>query len=291
VPRGLPRAGVGGLPYGASAISTCAVDPVTLVGMQLLVTVLCGSLVGLSLGLIGGGGSILAVPLLLYVVGVRDPHVAIGTSALAVGVNAVVNLIGHWRRGNVKWPCAAAFATAGILGAVAGSTLGKAVAGEELLFLFALVMVAVGIAMLRPQAGEGDPTVRLNPAIAARLLSVGFITGAISGFFGIGGGFLIVPGIMLGSGMPILNAIGSSLFSVGAFGLTTAANYAMSGLIDWRIAVEFVIGGTLGGLMGIGLATRLGTHRRLLSLIFAGVVFSVAIYMLVRAASATRAMA
>jgi uncharacterized protein len=259
--------------------------------MQSLLTVLCGSLVGLSLGLIGGGGSILAVPLLLYVVGVRDPHVAIGTSALAVGVNAVVNLIAHWRRGNVKWPCAAAFATAGILGAVAGSTLGKAVAGEKLLFLFALVMVAVGIAMLRPRAGEGDPTVRLNPAIAARLLSVGLVTGAISGFFGIGGGFLIVPGIMLGSGMPILNAIGSSLFSVGAFGLTTAANYAMSGLIDWRIAVDFIIGGTLGGLMGTGLATRLGTHRRLLSLIFAGVVFAVATYMLVRAASATRAMA
>jgi uncharacterized protein len=288
---GLPRAGVGGLAYGASAISTCAADPVTLVAMQSLLTLLCGSLVGLSLGLIGGGGSILAVPLLLYVVGVRDPHVAIGTSAFAVGVNALINLVGHWRRGNVKWPCAAAFATAGILGAAAGSTLGKAVAGEKLLFLFAFVMVAVGIAMLRPRAGEGDPTVSLNPAIAVRLLSVGFVTGAISGFFGIGGGFLIVPGIMLGSGMPILNAIGSSLFSVGAFGLTTAANYAMSGLIDWRIAVEFVIGGALGGLLGIGLATRLSTHRRLLSLIFAGVVFAVAAYMLVRAASSLLAAA
>ena len=185
--------------------------------MHSLITVLCGSLVGFSLGLIGGGGSILAVPLLIYVVGIRDPHVAIGTSALAVGVNAVVNLLGHWRRGNVKWPCAIVFAASGVMGAAAGSTAGKMVDGGKLLFLFALIMIAVGLAMLRPRASGGDPDVRLSPAIAGRLLAVGFVVGAVSGFFGIGGGFLIVPGIMLGSGMPVLNAIGSSLFSVAAY--------------------------------------------------------------------------
>jgi hypothetical protein len=212
-----------------------------MVVMQSLLAVLCGSLVGSSLGLIGGGGSILAVPLLMYVVGVRDPHIAIGTSALAVGVNALINLFGHWRRGNVKWPCAAAFATAGVVGAAFGSTLGKRVNGTELLLWFTLVMVAVGVAMLRPRSGDGDPAVRMTPAIAARLITVGLVTGALSGFFGIGGGFLIVPGIMLGSGMPILNAIGSSLFSVGAFGLTTAANYAQSGLIDWPVAAPWAV--------------------------------------------------
>ena len=233
-------------------------------------------------GLIGGGGSILAVPLLLYVVGIRDPHVAIGTSALAVGVNALGNLLGHWRRGNVKWPCAAAFACAGVLGAAAGSTLGKLVDGRKLLLLFSLVMVAVGLAMLQPRASGGDPSVRINPVIAVRLIGVGFVTGAIAGFFGIGGGFLIVPGIMLGSGMPILNAIGSSLFSVSAFGLTTAANYARSGLIDWRIGAEFIAGGVIGGLLGIRLVTRLASQRRVLSRVFAGVVFVVAAYMAVR---------
>jgi uncharacterized membrane protein YfcA len=250
--------------------------------MQAVATLLCGSLVGFSLGLIGGGGSILAVPLLLYVVGVRDPHVAIGTSAFAVGVNAAVNLVGHWRRGNVKWPCAAAFAGAGVLGAAIGSTIGKLIDGRKLLLLFALVMVAVGFAMLRPRASGGDPAVRINPAIAVRLIGAGFMTGAISGFFGIGGGFLIVPGIMLGSGMPILNAIASSLFSVSAFGLTTAANYALSGLIDWGVAAEFIAGGALGGLLGVHLATRLAARRRLLSTVFAGVVFVVAVYMVVR---------
>ena len=250
--------------------------------MHSLVTLLCGSLVGFSLGLIGSGGSILAVPLLLYVVGIRDPHVAIGTSALAVGVNAIVNLAGHWRRGNVKWACAAVFAAAGVLGAGIGSTIGKLVNGQKLLFLFAWVMVAVGVAMLMPRATGGDADVRMNRAIAVRLVGVGFIAGAISGFFGIGGGFLIVPGIMLGSGMPILNAIGSSLVAVAAFGLTTAANYAWSGLIDWQIATEFIAGGALGGLLGIALATRLGASRRVLSTLCAMVVFAVAAYMLAK---------
>jgi uncharacterized protein len=92
--------------------------------------VLSGGAVGFSLGLIGGGGSILAVPLLLYVVGISDAHVAIGTSALAVSVNAFGNLIGHWRAGNVKWPCAATFAVSGIVGAATGSTIGKLMDGQ-----------------------------------------------------------------------------------------------------------------------------------------------------------------
>ena len=242
----------------------------------------CGLLVGCTLGLIGGGGSILAVPLLLYVVGIRDPHMAIGTSALAVGTNAAVNLVGHWRLGNVKLPCAFAFAVAGVLGALVGSTLGKAVDGQKLLLLFAVAMLAVGIAMLRRRNEAGDPSVHINPAIALRLISVGFLTGLLSGFFGIGGGFLIVPGLMLGSGMPMLYAVGSSLFSVAAFGFTTAANYAWSDLIDWPVALVFIAGGAGGGLLGIRLATRLSTRRGALTRVFAALVILVAVYMAVR---------
>ncbi|MBS0394998.1 MAG: TSUP family transporter, partial [Proteobacteria bacterium] len=102
------------------------------------------------------------------------------------------------------------------------------------------------------------------------------------------GGFLIVPGIMYGSGMPILNAIGSSLFSVAAFGLTTAVNYARSGFVDWSLAGEFVAGGALGGAAGVALATRLAAQRRLLTVAFAGLVFVVAAYMLVRTGLALR---
>jgi len=254
--------------------------------VQEIVTVLSGSLVGFTLGLIGGGGSILAVPLLLYVVGLPSPHVAIGTSALAVAVNAFANLIGHSRAGNVKWPCAAVFAVSGVVGAYGGSSVGKLMDGGKLLFLFALVMIAVGAAMLRKRASEGDPSVRIDPRIAVRLIGIGLLTGFLSGLFGIGGGFLIVPGIMLGSGMHVLNAVGSSLLSVGAFGLTTAVNYAAAGLIDWVVAAEFIAGGIVGGLIGLKLAVRLSKTKGLLTRVFAGVIFLVAAYMLYRNAGA-----
>ena len=250
---------------------------------QTILAVLSGAAVGFSLGLVGGGGSILAVPLLLYIVGIADPHVAIGTSAFAVAVSAFVNLIGHWRAGTVKWGCAVIFGLAGVVGAALGSTIGKLVDGERLLFLFALAMIVSGVAMLRPRAAAGDPSVHVNPRIAVRLVALGFVAGFISGFFGIGGGFIIVPGIMLGSGMPILNAIGSSLFSVSAFGLTTAANYALSDLVDWRAALEFIAGGAVGGLVGMRLAVRLSAHKRVLSTIFATILFAVGGYMMVRA--------
>jgi hypothetical protein len=256
--------------------------------VQLLITLLCGALVGFSLGLIGGGGSILAVPLLVYVVGIRDPHVAIGTSACAVGLNALVNLIGHWRRGTVKFPCAAVFATAGVLGALFGSSLGKLLDGRKLLLLFAFVMIAVALAMLRPTTGGGNPAVRLSPAIALRLAVLGFLAGLLSGFFGIGGGFLIVPGIMLATDMPILSAIGSSLFSVAAFGLTTAASYASSGLIDWPVAGKFVLGGAIGSMLGIPLAMRIGAKRGALARVFALAVFALAAYMILRTTIALR---
>jgi uncharacterized membrane protein YfcA len=247
-----------------------------------ILAVLSGTVVGFSLGVVGGGGSILAVPLLLYVVGVTDPHVAIGTSALAVAASAFANLLGHWRAGTVKWGCAAVFASAGIVGAAAGSTVGKLVDGDRLLFLFALIMFAAGIAMLRGRAARGDPNVHINPKIAVRLVALGLAAGFVSGFFGIGGGFLIVPGIMLGSGMPILNAVGSSLFSVGAFGLTTAINYAVSGLVDWMIALEFILGGAAGGLLGTRVAVRLSAHKQALTYVFTAILFTVATYMIVR---------
>jgi uncharacterized membrane protein YfcA len=253
-----------------------------LIPIQTILAVLSGAVVGFSLGLIGGGGSILAVPLLLYVVGVADPHVAIGTSALAVALNAFANLLGHWRAGTVKWRCAIVFGSAGALGAAVGSTLGKIVKGELLLFLFALVMFAIGFAMLRPRASGGNPNVEISPKIAARLAVIGFITGTASGFLGIGGGFLIVPGIMLGSGIPILNAIGSSLFAVGAFALTTAINYALSGLVAWAVAAEFIAGGAVGGFFGMKAAVRLGERKRVLNYVFSALIFTVAVYMLVR---------
>lgn len=123
--------------------------------LQYLLGVLSGALVGFSLGLVGGGGSILAVPLMVYLVGVRSPHVAIGTSALAVAANAAMGLLNHARAGNVRWRCGLMCAAAGVVGAFVGSTAGKAVNGQRLLFLFALVMILVGFLMLRRRRNEG----------------------------------------------------------------------------------------------------------------------------------------
>ena len=116
--------------------------------VQMILAVLCGSLVGFTLGLIGGGGSIMETPLLLYVVGL-PPHVAIGNGALAVSANSFINFGGHARSGNVRWRSAILFAVIGMAGAAIGSTLGKTFDGQRLLFLFAVLMVVVGVMMLR----------------------------------------------------------------------------------------------------------------------------------------------
>ena len=245
-----------------------------------------GSLVGFSLGLVGGGGSILAVPLMVYLVGVPSAHVAIGTSALAVATNAAANLVSHSRMGNVKWPCAVVFAASGVLGAFGGSSLSKIVDGQKLLALFAILMLIVAIVMFVRRSGAGKADVRLNRENFPRLLVIGLSTGALAGVFGIGGGFLIVPGLIAAAGMPIINAIGSSLVSVTAFGTTAALNYAVSGFVDWRLAFVFIVGGVVGGLIGGRIAKTLGEKRGALNTIFAGVVFVVAIYMLIRSFAA-----
>ncbi|MEQ1709559.1 MAG: sulfite exporter TauE/SafE family protein [Terricaulis sp.] len=250
-----------------------------------ILSVLSGALVGLVLALIGGGGSILATPALLYVVGIANPHIAIGTSALAVSVNAFANLFAHARRGNVNWKCAGVFAAAGVAGAACGAALGKLTDARVLLPLFALLMIAVGVAMLRPRKSEGDGDVRLSAQNAPRLLAIGAGVGAVSGFFGIGGGFLIVPGLIAASGMTMIHAIGSSLVSVGAFGATTAASYALDGLVDWRVALLFIGGGIIGGGIGAGLSTHLAKQRGALQRVFAGIVFLTAAYMLWRSFS------
>lgn len=242
-----------------------------------------GGAVGFALALVGGGGSILAVPALLYLVGLADTHLAIGTSALAVSVNAFANLALHARKQAVKWRCAAVYAISGVLGAAIGSTLGKMVDGRQLLLLFAAAMVAVGLAMLRPKAAGGNPDVELNARIFPKLAILGLLTGLASGFFGIGGGFLVVPGLMAGSGMPMLNAVAASLLSVGSFGLTTAANYALTGQVHWIAAGWFIAGGVFGGFLGLRMAHRAAQRKGLLNRIFAGLIFAVAGYIVWRA--------
>jgi uncharacterized membrane protein YfcA len=258
----------------------------TLGPVQYLLGAFSGGLVGFTLGLVGGGGSILAVPLMVYIVGVTNAHVAIGTSALAVAANAAAGLMNHARVGTVKWRCAMMYAGAGVAGAFAGSSVGKAFDGQKLLFLFAIVMVVVGVLMLRGRGEAGNPGAECTRENAPKVVGYGLGTGLFAGFFGIGGGFLIVPGLVASTGMPILNAIGSSLVAVTAFGLTTALNYAFSGLIDWPLALVFILGGLVGSFGGALAAKKLSGTTGLLTTIFSVLIFVVATYMLWKSAGA-----
>ncbi len=257
--------------------------------LEPFLAVLCGGFVGFALGLLGGGGSILATPLLLYVIGL-GPHQAIGTGALAVSASAFANFATHYRAGNVRWRSAGLFALIGMIGAFIGSELGKSFDGKKLLFLFAILMIVVGIKMFRSKGSSSPQDVPAGyrycnrqsvPKIAVAALAVG----ALSGFFGIGGGFLIVPALLFATGMPMLFAVGSSLLAVGAFGLTTAANYAVAGLIDWPVAAEYIVGGFIGGWIGMQIACRLSSQKTTLNRIFAALVCLVALYMLYKNAA------
>lgn len=245
---------------------------------MIVAALVSGSLVGFVLGLVGGGGSILATPLLLYAVGLA-PHRAIGTGALAVSANAFVCLSFHARARHVRWKEAVLFAAVGIAGAAAGSLIGKRVDGRHLLLLFALLMVVVGIKMLRQGRAADNARSAQRPPATFGLVAAALVVGALSGFFGIGGGFLIVPGLMFSTAMPMIDAVGSSLLAVGAFGITTAVNYARSGLVDWPVAGEFIAGGLAGGLLGMRLASRLSSMRGVLNTTFATIVFAVALFL------------
>jgi len=237
-----------------------------------------GAVIALLLGLFGGGGSVLATPLLLYIVGIDDPHVAIGTGAAAVAVNAGANLAVQARSGQVKWPCAISFAAAGLAGSLAGAALAQKVDGQALLGAFAVAMLAVGAAMLRPPRGAGNAEVRLDMAITLKLVPAGLGVGLAAGFFGIGGGFLIVPGLMAATGMTLASAAASSLLSVLVFGIATAGTYAVAGRVDVPALLAMIAGGAIGVLIARPLAPKLAGRVLLARRLFAAMVIVTALY-------------
>ncbi len=254
--------------------------------LPLLAAVLSGALIGLLLTVFGGGGSVLATPLLLYVVGVRDPHVAIGTSAAAVAVNALVGLSVQARAGRVKWPCALVFGGAGLAGSLVGAHLAKQVDGAVLILWFAGAMALIGGSMLLPKKAAGDPGVHLTAGLTLKLAPLGLLTGLAAGFFGIGGGFLIVPGLMAATGMTLAHAAASSLVSVALFGAATSASYAASGQIDWPVFAALVGGGAVGAIAGAPVARALVGHADVARRVFALMVIATAAYVAWRSLAA-----
>jgi uncharacterized protein len=249
---------------------------------SLLLAALGGALVGFLLTLFGGGGSVLATPWLIYVVGVADTHVAIGTSAAAVAVNALTGLFAQARAGRVKWPCASVFGLAGLAGALIGAQLAQRVSGSALLHWFAFAMIAIAVSMLIPRKNQGDPNVHITGPIMLRLAPLGLLAGLAAGFFGIGGGFLIAPGLMAATGMTLANAGASSLVSVALFGGATSISYALAGKVLWPLFVALVAGGAVGTLAALPLARRLESRAALARKLFAVLVIGVALYILIK---------
>jgi uncharacterized membrane protein YfcA len=266
--------------------------------VQYALSVISGVLVGFSLGLIGGGGSILAVPLFLYFVGLsalpNSAHVAIGTTALAVGINAFINSYMHFKKRNIAPRVGAMFAAAGLVGSLIGAYLGHITPGTSLLTYFAIAMIALGIyvAVRREPARAGGleevervaeavrRCPRLTPSIMAKVAGLGLVVGLLSGYFGIGGGFLIVPSLMFSAGLCITRAIGTSLISVGTFGVASGAEYWYYGDVLPLIAVLYVLGGIGGGYLGTGLAVK--APKDALRKAYGAIIVAVGIYMLYR---------
>jgi len=204
-------------------------------------------LVGISLGLLGGGGSILTVPLLAYVAGM-DPKPAIATSLLVVGVTSAVGAVSHARAGRVRWRIAVIFGPAAMTGAYCGGLLTRFIPGTALLIAFAVIMIVVGVAMLRGRK-DTDGTVD-QPLPLIRITLLGLVVGVISGLVGAGGGFLLVPALALLAGLPMPVAVGTSLVVIAMQSLAGFAGHLSSEHIDWRVAAFVSIAAVAGALIG-----------------------------------------
>ena len=205
-------------------------------------------LVGVSLGLLGGGGSILTVPLLVYVEGM-DAKAAIATSLLVVGVTSSIAAITHARAGRVRWPVAVVFGLAAMVGAYTGGRLARFIPGTALLVAFAVIMFVAGTAMLRGR--KDTPAVEGSQRLPVlKITLLGLAVGVISGLVGAGGGFLLVPALVLLAGLPMPLAVGTSLVIIAMQSFAGFAGHLANEHIDWKLAGMVTAAAVVGALIG-----------------------------------------
>ncbi|MEV1145680.1 sulfite exporter TauE/SafE family protein [Micromonospora sp. NPDC049799] len=221
---------------------------------SLALTVGLAVLIGISLGLLGGGGSILAVPLLVYV-GDLPAKEAIATSLLVVGVTAAVGVLPHARAGRIRWRTGLVFGAAGMAGAYAGGRLAAFVPATVLLVGFALMMLATATAMIRGRRGRADRSVPHELPVL-RVVLDGVVVGLVTGLVGAGGGFLVVPALALLGGLPMPVAVGTSLVVIAMKSFAGLAGYLSSVSVDWSLAAAVTAAAVLGSLAGGRLAGR-----------------------------------
>lgn len=251
--------------------------------MHLVLAVLLGALIGLSLGAIGGGGSILTVPILVYIMG-QDAHAATATSLAVVGATALIGAIPHWRAGRVAVPIALAFGFTGIAGAFAGAWANHLLPGWLILTLFGLLMLAVSLRMLRSSQGKPPASEQVAARAARgtgfwRVAVAGLGVGLMTGFFGVGGGFLVVPALVLVIGMGMRAAVGTSLLIIALNSASALLAHLRYGGMDIALVLLFVAGGSLGAVLGARLSGRLNERR--LQLIFAVFVAGIGLWLVV----------
>lgn len=248
------------------------------------VAIAIGLVIGALIGLLGGGGSILAVPALVYAAGQSLPQ-AVTTSLLVVGITALVALVPRVRAGQIAWRIGALFGAAGAVTAFAGAAVNRLLPDGVVLGLFAALMIAAGARMLREQPDTGAACATDGGPVnwrrcLPRTLAGGLVVGFLTGLLGVGGGFLIIPVLVIALGLPMTTAIGTSLLIVAANSAAGFAAHVGQATLDVPVTVAFassaVVAALVAGRLGVGMDTS--RLRRW----FAYLVFAVAAFILVQ---------
>lgn len=209
-------------------------------------------LVGISLGLLGGGGSILMVPLLAYGAGLPARE-AIATSLLVVGATSAVAMVGHARERRVDWRVGGLFGLASMGGAFVGGKIAHRLPASALLAAFTVVMFVTAFAMMRKRPATPSEARAASPTVAA---GVGVFAGLLAGLVGAGGGFVIVPALVLFAGLPVRTAVGTSLLVITMSSFAGFASAVGSVSIDWHLAQPLLVAAPVGGALGVILSAR-----------------------------------
>ena len=221
--------------------------------ITLIVVVLLAIVVGISLGLLGGGGSILTVPLLTYVAGM-DPKEAIAASLFVVGTTSVVSTFAHARKGNVQWRTGLIFGAASMAGAFLGGLAGGFIPGVVLMIAFALMMIATAGAMLRGRK-KASGTGEKKSLPLGKIILEGLVVGLVTGLVGAGGGFLVVPALALLGGLAMPVAVGTSLLVISMKSFAGLAGYLTSVSLDWPLVLSVTAAALVGALIGARLTS------------------------------------
>lgn len=265
-----------------------------------------GFLIGLSLGALGGGGSILAVPALVYGAGQTSKQ-ATTTSLILVGITSIIGIVPHWRAGRVRLLAGSVFGLAGVGGSLVGSRWNKAVDPDVLLLAFSGLMMIAAFAMWRrtratpvgtaeemaeidlllpefadpelvdiPAINVSSSSIRVTPKTILNVMVAGTFVGVLTGFFGVGGGFVIVPALVLALGFSMPEAVGTSLLVIAINSATALASRLQGGTIEWAVIAPFLI----ASLLGLGVGTRLAGTRdpKVLQVWFVYLLVGVALY-------------